>query len=32
MEEGGGGGPDRPKVMHIPDLEIDFPTASSISA
>nr|POE69569.1 putative disease resistance protein rga3 [Quercus suber] len=32
MEEGGGGGPDRPKVMHIPDLEIDFPTASSTSA
>ncbi|KAM3684868.1 hypothetical protein ACJW31_11G075300 [Castanea mollissima] len=32
MEEGGGEGPDRPKIMHIPDLEIDFPTVSSTSA
>ena len=31
-EGGGGGGPDRPKVMHIPDLEIDFPKDSSTSA
>ena len=31
-EGGGGGGPDRPKVMHIPDLEIDCPKDSSTSA
>ena len=29
-EEGGGGGPDRPKVLHIPDLEIDLDRKSVV--
>uniref|UniRef100_A0A7N2R3B9 Uncharacterized protein n=1 Tax=Quercus lobata TaxID=97700 RepID=A0A7N2R3B9_QUELO len=31
-EKGGGGGPDRPKVLHILDLEIDFSKVSSTSS